>query len=499
MDMRNAEIRYGWPFPYDENAPEHVRDSFTFIKKKYEKGPVCVKTHMPWALLPRDIQENLKKPKIVYVVRNPKDAIVSMYHWIKMLTGSEDPLEKCCERYINGELCYLPYWRHVLGFWEQRSKPNVMFLRYEELSKDLPGTIRKMANFLERPISDAGVEKLVNHLSFNNMRKNRAVNNEEMIERTRKSKGLEMYETNHMRLGKMGSHKMEMTPEMIEKVEKWTEENIKGTGFMETVTVKGTMLEKTYLDYIDKFYEFPVRDGDVWICGIPKSVETLIVGTTWTQEMVWMIMNNLDTEGAREDIHIRVPFVELSWAPQDESAPEHALDSMSFIQKKYEQGPTCLKTHLPWLLLPRDIQENLKKPKIVYVVRNPKDAIVSMYHWIKILTGSEDSLEKCCERYINSERMIRKMADFLEKPISDGGVEKLVNHLNIKNMRKNPAVNNEDLIEKSRKSKGLEMSETNHMRLGKMGSHKIDMAPELIEKVDKWIEENIKGTDFVVW
>ncbi|VEN58590.1 unnamed protein product [Callosobruchus maculatus] len=72
----------------------------------------------------------------------------------------------------------------------------------------------------------------------------------------------------------------------------------------EYVTVKGTVLKKNYLNYLDKFYEFPVRDGDVWICGIPKS------GTTWTQEMVWMIMNNLDTEGAKEDIHIRVPFVE---------------------------------------------------------------------------------------------------------------------------------------------------------------------------------------------
>ncbi|VEN33643.1 unnamed protein product [Callosobruchus maculatus] len=70
------------------------------------------------------------------------------------------------------------------------------------------------------------------------------------------------------------------------------------------VAVKGTKVSKPYLDYLDEFYNFPVRDQDVWICGYPKS------GTTWTQEMVWMIMNNLDVEGAKEDIHFRVPFIE---------------------------------------------------------------------------------------------------------------------------------------------------------------------------------------------
>ncbi|CAH1980007.1 unnamed protein product [Acanthoscelides obtectus] len=295
----------------------------------------------------------------------------------------------------------------------------------------------------------------------------------------------------------------------------------------ETVVVKGTTLPKSY--ELDKFYEFPVRDGDVWICGFPKS------GTTWTQEMVWMIMHNLDFEGAKEDIHIRVPFAELSWAaPHDENSPHHARDTLGFIKKEYEKGPVCLKTHLPWQLLPRDIQEGLKKPKIIYVMRNAKDQIVSMYHWNKMLYGYNEPLEKFFEGYLKNEYvytpywghvfgfwkqrskpnvmflryeemskdlpgMIRKVANFVERPMSDEKVAKLVKHLSFDTMRKNPAVNNENLIEKCRKDRGLEKSETNHMRQGKTGSHKTEMPPELIEKVERWIEDNTKGTDFVFW
>ncbi|VEN58588.1 unnamed protein product [Callosobruchus maculatus] len=221
-----------WLTPVNEELPEYVRDSMGFIKKEYEKGPVCLKTHLPWVLLPRDIQENLKKPKIIYVLRDPKDAMLSLYHFIKILTGFKETMEEFCEGYMQNKQCYLPYWSHVLGFWNQRNKPNVLILRYEEMIKDLSGIVRKVSHFLERPISDDEVEKLVGHLSFNSMKKNRAVNNEDLIEKARKAQGLEKTETNHMRQGKTGGHKTEMTPELIQKLDKWIEDNTRDTDFV---------------------------------------------------------------------------------------------------------------------------------------------------------------------------------------------------------------------------------------------------------------------------
>jgi hypothetical protein len=40
------------------------------------------------------------------------------------------------------------------------------------------------------------------------------------------------------------------------------------------------------------------------------TVETINKGSTWTQEMVWMIVNNCDFEGAQIPIYERCLFLE---------------------------------------------------------------------------------------------------------------------------------------------------------------------------------------------
>ena len=53
--------------------------------------------------------------------------------------------------------------------------------------------------------------------------------------------------------------------------------------------------------------DLEVFDDDIWISSFPKC------GTTWTQEMVWNIVNNLDFDAARsKPLDLRVPFLELS-------------------------------------------------------------------------------------------------------------------------------------------------------------------------------------------
>ncbi len=65
------------------------------------------------------------------------------------------------------------------------------------------------------------------------------------------------------------------------------------------------VLPRTYAKYERTMREFAVRDDDVWIASFPKS------GTTWTEEMVWCILNNLDFDAAKEKtLDERIPFVE---------------------------------------------------------------------------------------------------------------------------------------------------------------------------------------------
>lgn len=47
-----------------------------------------------------------------------------------------------------------------------------------------------------------------------------------------------------------------------------------------------------YSKFADTIWNFEVRPSDVFICTFPRS------GTTWTQEMIWLICNDLDYESA---------------------------------------------------------------------------------------------------------------------------------------------------------------------------------------------------------
>lgn len=61
----------------------------------------------------------------------------------------------------------------------------------------------------------------------------------------------------------------------------------------------------TFKKHAEHFYNFKARADDIWIATYPRS------GTTWTQELTWMIANDLDYDGAQRDfLTKRSPFFE---------------------------------------------------------------------------------------------------------------------------------------------------------------------------------------------
>lgn len=56
------------------------------------------------------------------------------------------------------------------------------------------------------------------------------------------------------------------------------------------------VLGARFKPFMDSIINYEVNKDDVWICSFPKS------GTTWTQEMVWLVQNGFNFEEAKEKL-----------------------------------------------------------------------------------------------------------------------------------------------------------------------------------------------------
>lgn len=72
-----------------------------------------------------------------------------------------------------------------------------------------------------------------------------------------------------------------------------------------TVGEKEYFLPKVWETKGPHLYDFEARSDDTWIVTFPRS------GTTWSQELIWMVKNDMDYEAARKNLLVeRFPFLE---------------------------------------------------------------------------------------------------------------------------------------------------------------------------------------------
>lgn len=133
--------------------------------------PCALKLHLPYHLTPYN-----PKAKYIYVTRNPKDCCVSFYHFVgKTVDNVNIPFDDFFEKFISGDISYGDYFDNVLSWYEHKNEPNMLFLTYEEMKRDLPAVLRQLCNFLggdyaEMIKSEDAVKKIVQYSAFNFMK-----------------------------------------------------------------------------------------------------------------------------------------------------------------------------------------------------------------------------------------------------------------------------------------------------------------------------------------
>ncbi|CAG9759666.1 unnamed protein product [Ceutorhynchus assimilis] len=160
----------------DENIQNQLiplfSDTLGFVDSL--SSPRTIKSHLTFELLPEQLIS--VKPKIIYVIRNPKDVCVSFYFFCKNLLSMEIDFEHFCELFINDALIAGSIFKHYFSFWDRRHELDILILRYEEMKANTSEAIKQIATFIGKTLLDDDVKAISKYLSFSNMQKNNACN-----------------------------------------------------------------------------------------------------------------------------------------------------------------------------------------------------------------------------------------------------------------------------------------------------------------------------------
>ena len=183
-------------------------------------SPRLLKSHFNLCLLPDSL---IERSKAVFCLRNPKDTIVSYYHHEKMMTGHGyiGDFATYFDLFMDDLILYCPYFEYVKEVWQRRNHPNVCVLIFEDMKQDLATSVRMVAKFLGKDVTDEKVQSLIDHLCFENMKSNKSVNYKEFTSKE---------DEHFMRKGEVGDWKNYFTDEMNRRMDEAIEKHLKPIG-----------------------------------------------------------------------------------------------------------------------------------------------------------------------------------------------------------------------------------------------------------------------------
>lgn len=163
--------------------------------------------------------------QVVYVSRNPKDMAVSYFTFFKALKvyPISATLEATVKALMAGQTVFSPYWPHVKQAWQKRHHPNLHFVFYEDMKKDIMLEMRKINEFLGTNMSEERLEAIAQYTSFSAMKSRGDPLKDDIFEKENEN------EVKFFRKGKMGDWKNHFTPEQTKEMDEWIKKNVADT------------------------------------------------------------------------------------------------------------------------------------------------------------------------------------------------------------------------------------------------------------------------------
>jgi len=145
-----------------------------------------LKTH-----LPVDALVFSPRAKYIYIGRDGRDVIWSFYNhhsnanalWYSMLNDTPgrvgppiepppDDIRQYWRDWLDRDgFPWWAFWDSIRSWWQIRTLPNVLFVHFSNLKRDMPRQMRRIATFLDVPVDEKKWPAIVEYCSFDWMKK----------------------------------------------------------------------------------------------------------------------------------------------------------------------------------------------------------------------------------------------------------------------------------------------------------------------------------------
>ncbi|CAO2626954.1 Sulfotransferase 2A1 [Lemmus lemmus] len=187
-----------------------------------KEGPRLASSHLPFHLFPKTFFSS--KAKMIYVIRNPRDVLVSGYFFLHKtnLAKTPDSLRTYFEWFLKGNVLYGSWFEHTRAWLSMRERDNFLLLSYEDMKQDTRGTIEKICDFLGKKLEKDELDLVLKYSSFQVMKENK-MSNFSLVSEDMVTNGLHI-----MRKGTTGDWKNHFTVAQAEVFDKVFQEKMIG-------------------------------------------------------------------------------------------------------------------------------------------------------------------------------------------------------------------------------------------------------------------------------
>ncbi|XP_067652173.1 sulfotransferase 1B1-like [Haliotis asinina] len=193
-------------------------------------APRTLNTHLYLRMLPKQVVE--KKIKCIQIMRNPKDACVSMFSQFRDTiapVGFEGDLAEFTEIYLSGQTYFGSYSDYLLTWKAELARSPgqpVLKLFYEDMKRDPLKTVKDIAGFLDLAVTDQFCEDIAHSCSFKKMKQV----DKDLKEQFIKKKFWKEGSAGYYRKGEVGDWKNWFTVAESEKFDRIWNDKMKDSG-----------------------------------------------------------------------------------------------------------------------------------------------------------------------------------------------------------------------------------------------------------------------------